>query len=66
MTRYTVEANKPTATKERGAEWYYPAITVPYGKPMRLPKGDRYPTRGKAIAAARRILKERAMKEGQR
>jgi hypothetical protein len=54
------ESGKPTAKKASGAEWYYPAVTVEWGRPRVLPHGDRYETRGKAKAAAARMLKELA------
>ena len=58
MTDTPYKYGMPTATKEPGAEWYYPAVTCAYGRPMRLPDGNRHETRGKAKAEARRILGE--------
>lgn len=48
---------EPTAVKDRGAEWYYPAVKTAYG-PKRLPHGARQETRGKAIAEAKRMIRE--------
>jgi hypothetical protein len=58
MSRYPQKAGIPTATKQSGAEWYYPAVTCEYGRPRRLPHGDRHETRGKAKAEAARLIKE--------
>jgi hypothetical protein len=58
MSRYPAKAGQPTATKERGAEWYYPAVTTEYGRPKRLPHGNRHETRGKAKAEAKRLIDE--------
>lgn len=56
MSMYPAKAGKPTATKDRGTEWYWPAVTCEYGKPKRLPHGDRHETRGKAKAQAKRMI----------
>lgn len=56
--QYPQKAGLPTATKDSGAEWYYPAVTCEYGRPKRLPHGDRHETRGKAKAQAKRIIDE--------
>jgi len=56
MVRYGAVAGQPTATKASGAEWYYPAITREFGRPERLIGGDKFETRGKAKAEARRII----------
>lgn len=55
--RYGAKAGMPTATKDSGAEWYYPAVTCEFGRPKRLPHGERYETRYKAKAAAKRMIK---------
>lgn len=44
-----------TAIKDRGAEWYYPAVKTAYG-PKRLPHGERQETRYKAVKEAKRII----------
>lgn len=51
------DEGKPTAIKDRGAEWYYPAITTAYG-PKRLPHGDRKGSRYLATKEAKRIIEE--------
>lgn len=51
------EYGKPTAKKQNGCEWYYPAITTPFG-PKSLPHAERQETRSKAVTAAKRILKD--------
>ena len=56
--QYPQKAGLPTATKDTGAEWYYPAVTCEYGRPKRLPHGDRHETRGKAKAQARRMIQD--------
>ena len=58
MGKWPEEGGKPTASKMQGAAWYYPAVTVAYGRPRRI-DGERFETRGQAIKAARAILKER-------
>ena len=58
MTDAPYKHGMPTAVKESGAEWYYPAVTCAYGRPMRLPDGNRHETRGKAKAEARRMIVE--------
>lgn len=69
MGQYPAKEGNPTATKDSGAEWYYPAVTTAFGRPKRIPGGDRYETRGKAKAAAKRMIKSddvAAYKEPQR
>ena len=56
--KHPAKAGLPTATKASGAEWYYPAVTVEFGRPRALPHGDRHETRGKAKAQAKRLLDE--------
>jgi len=58
MTSFPAKAGLPTASKDSGAEWYYPAVTCEYGRPKRLPHGIRHETRGKAKAEAKRMLDE--------
>lgn len=58
--KYPQKAGLPTATKASGAEWYYPAVTTAYGRPMPLPHGERQETRAKAKTVAKRMLKEAA------
>jgi hypothetical protein len=60
MGNFAAVAGMPTATKDSGAEWYYPAVTCEFGRPRRLPHGDRHETRGKAKAEAKRMIKEAA------
>jgi hypothetical protein len=47
----------PTATKDSGAEWYYPALTNKFNRPTRITGGGRYETRYKAKAKAARMIK---------
>tara|TARA_R110000824_G_scaffold4307_5_gene20634 strand:- start:1403 stop:1591 length:189 start_codon:yes stop_codon:yes gene_type:complete len=56
MSKYEAKPGLPTAVKDRGAEWYYPAVTCEFGPPKRLPHGERHETRGKAKAEAKRII----------
>jgi len=58
MSKFGAVPGKPTATKDRGAEWYYPAVTCAFGRPRRLPHGNRHETRGKAKAEAKRMIDE--------
>ena len=58
MGDFPAVAGKPTATKDRGAEWFYPAVTCEFGRPMRLPHGNRHETCGKAKAEAKRMIDE--------
>ena len=62
MRNFLASAGKPTATKDRGSEWYYPAVTCEFGAPKRLPHGNRHETRGKAKGEAKRMIDE-ALKE---
>jgi len=59
--KYSQKTGQPTAVKSKGAEWYYPAVTVAFGPPKVLPHGDRCETRAKAKSAAKQIL-DAAMK----
>lgn len=52
-----MEAGKPTAVKDRGTAFYYPAVSTEFG-PRRLPHGDRQDTRYAAIKEAKRIIAE--------
>ena len=58
MGLHSDSGGEPTATKDRGAEWYYPAVTSEFGRPKRLPHGNRHETRGKAKAEAKRMMGE--------
>jgi hypothetical protein len=58
MSEFTDVAGRPTAAKDSGAEWYYPAVTCEFGRPRRLPHGNRHETRGKAKAEAKRMIDE--------
>ena len=56
MSKFPQKAGRPTASKDSGAEWYWPAVTCEYGRPKRLPHGSRHDTRGKAKAEAKRMI----------
>jgi len=56
--KYPAKSGQPTASKDRGAEWYWPAVTVEFGRPKRLPHGGRHETRGKAKSEATRMIAE--------
>jgi hypothetical protein len=58
MEKYGAKEGVPTATKDSGTEWYYPAVTCKFGRPHRLPNGERCETRGKAKAMATRMIKK--------
>ena len=58
MDDFGAVAGKPTATKATGVEWYYPAVTCEFGRPKRLPHGNRHETRGKAKRMIDEALKE--------
>lgn len=51
-----------TAVKERGAEWYYPAVKTAFG-PKRLPHGERQESRYLAVKEAHRIISESGAEE---
>jgi hypothetical protein len=52
-----------TAKKERGAEWYYPAVRSALGGSVRLFMGDRHATRHAARKQARALIAEALMAE---
>ena len=56
MTDAPYKHGMPTAVSD--GNWYYPAVTCAYGRPMRLPDGNRHETRGKAKAEAQRMIVE--------
>ena len=51
------EYGKPTAIKQRGTEWYWPAVTTATG-PKRLPHGERQESRYLAKKEAAKALRE--------
>jgi hypothetical protein len=56
------EYGKPTAKKQSGCEWYWPAVTTVHG-PKVLPHAGRYGTRYSAMKEARRLISG-AMEKG--